>query len=267
MAFLKGKRALIVGVLNDHSIAYGIAQCMHREGAELAFTYFGDKMKERVAKLADEFNSSLLFPCDLASDADISNVFSGLKKHWDGLDIIVHSAAFAPPGQLGGDYLDVVDREGFRIAHDISSYSFTALAKAGRSMLHPHAALLAISYIGADRVIPYYNVMGVAKASLESNVRYLATSLGGKGMRVNAISAGPIRTISASAVKNIRKLLAQNKAAVPMHRNVTIEDVGNAAAFLCSDLAMGITGEVLYVDSGFHITGAYEPAPSGEESA
>lgn len=258
MGFLKGKRALIVGLLNDHSIAYGIAQCMHREGAELAFTCQSEKIKDRVAKIVDKFAPTLLATCDLASDADINNVFHELQQKWDGIEIIVHSAAFTPPEQLGDDYVSCVNREGFRIAHDISSYSFAALAKAAHPMLRKgnNGALLAISYIGAQRVIPYYNVMGVAKASLEANVRYLASSLGKDGVRVNAISAGPVRTISASGVKNLRKLLAQSEAIVPLHRNITLDDVGNAAAFLCSDLALGITGDVLYVDSGFHIVGA-----------
>lgn len=259
MGFLNGKRALIVGLLNDHSIAYGIAQCMHREGAALAFTCQNDKIKDRVAKLITEFGSDTpLLPCDLASDAEIDAVFRELQKKWDGIEIIVHSAAFTPPDQLGEDYLSSVTREGFRIAQDISSYSFAALAKAAYPMLckGKNGALLAISYIGSQRVIPYYNVMGIAKASLEANVRYLASSLGKNGIRVNAISAGPIRTISASGIKNLRKLISQSEAVVPLKRNITLEDVGNAAAFLCSDLASGITGDVVYVDSGFHIVGA-----------
>jgi enoyl-[acyl-carrier protein] reductase I len=256
MGFLNGKRALIVGLLNERSIAYGIAKCMHREGAQLAFTYQNDKIKERVAKIATpEFNSNLLFQCDLGSDDEINNVFTDLAKSWDSIDIVVHSAAFAPPEQLVGDYVELATRDSFRIAHDISSYSLTALAKAAKPMMkNRNGALLAISYIGSIRAIPDYNVMGVAKASLEANVRYLAASLGKENIRVNTISAGPIKTISGSAVKNLRKRLSHNEKVVPLRRNITLDDIGNAAAFLCSDLAAGITGDILYVDSGFHIT-------------
>lgn len=257
MGILTNKRALIVGVLNERSIAYGIAQCLHREGAQLAFTYQGEKLKERVTNVAKKFGSDLIMPCDLAKDEDIGNVIKTLSQKWDGLEIIIHSAAFAPSDQLAGDYLDCVNREGFRIAHDISSYSFAALAKAARPMMQQakNGALLTISYIGAQRVVPNYNVMGIAKASLEANVRYLASSLGKDGIRVNAISAGPIRTIAASGVKNLHAMLAQHETIVPLRRNITLEDVGNAAAFLCSDLAAGVTGDILYVDSGFHIVG------------
>lgn len=253
MGFLQGKRALIVGLASSRSIAYGIAQALHQQGAELAFTYQGEKLAERVADMAKEWNSTLVFPCDLADDQQIEHAFSELKKHWDGLDIIIHSAAFAPMDQLEGDYLNCVTREGFRIAHDISSYSFAALAKAGREMMqNRQGALLTLTYQGSERAVPNYNVMGLAKASLEANVRYMAQSLGPQGIRVNAISAGPIRTLAASGIKDFRKMLAFNETVVPLQRNVTIEDVGNTAAFLCSDLAAGITGEIIHVDSGYH---------------
>jgi len=253
MGFLQGKRALIVGLASSRSIAYGIAQALHQQGAELAFTYQGEKLAERVADMAKEWNSTLVFPCDLADDQQIEHAFSELNKHWDGLDIIIHSAAFAPMDQLEGDYLNCVTREGFRIAHDISSYSFAALAKAGRDMMqNRQGALLTLTYQGSERAVPNYNVMGLAKASLEANVRYMAQSLGPQGIRVNAISAGPIRTLAASGIKDFRKMLAFNETVVPLQRNVTIDDIGNTAAFLCSDLAAGITGEIIHVDSGYH---------------
>ncbi len=253
MGFLTGKRVLIVGIASKLSIAYGIAQAMHREGAELAFTYQNDKLKGRVEEFAQTFGSTLTFPCDVVDDAAIEAVFTELGKHWDGLDVIVHSVGFAPGHELEGNYVDVTTREGFRIAHDISSYSFGALAKAGKSMLAGrNGSLLTLTYQGSERVVPNYNVMGLAKASLEANVRYLASSLGPEGIRVNGISAGPIRTLAASGIKSFRKMLAYNEAATPLRRNVTIEEVGNAAAFLCSDLASGISGEILYVDGGFN---------------
>ena len=256
MGFLNGKRALIVGLASNRSIAWGIAQAMHREGAELAFTYQNDKLQERVQKMAAECGSNITLPCDVASDEQIDAVFSKLREHWDGLDIIVHSVAFAPKELLEGEYLDSVTREGFRVAHDISSYSFAALAKAGRPMLQNRAgALLTLSYLGAEKALPNYNVMGVAKASLEANVRYMAYSLGPDNIRVNAVSAGPIRTLAASGISNFRKLLDFAAKTSPLRRNVSIEDVGNVAAFLCSDLAAGITGEVTYVDAGYNIVG------------
>ena len=256
MGFLSGKRALIVGLASKRSIAWGIAQSMLREGAELAFSYPNEKLEPRVAKLASECNSEIVLPCDVTSDEQIATLFTELGKHWDGLDIIVHSVAFAPADQLAGDYLDCVTREGFKIAHDVSSYSFAALAKAGRPMMQGrNGALLTMSYLGAVQSIPNYNVMGVAKASLEANVRYLAQSLGPQGIRVNAISAGPIKTLAAAGIGNFRKMLEQFARAAPLQRNVTIEDVGNASAFLCSDLASGITGEITYVDGGFNTVG------------
>lgn len=253
MGFLSGKRALIVGLASNRSIAAGIAQAFHQQGAELAFTYQSEKLKQRVENMAAQWGSNITLPCDVTSDEQIQNVFDHLKKQWDSLDIIVHSVAFAPANQFENDYLTSVTREGFRLAHDISSYSFAALAKAGEPMLtKPNAALLTLTYLGAERVVTNYNVMGVAKASLEANARYLAESLGPKGIRVNAISAGPIRTLAASGIKNFRKILSYNERVTPLRQNVTIEDVGNAAAFLCSDLSRGITGEVLHVDGGFH---------------
>lgn len=253
MGFLAGKRVLIVGVASKLSIAYGIAQAMHREGAELAFTYQNEKLKGRVEEFAQTFGSTLTFPCDVASDAEIASLFAELGKKWDGLDVIVHSVGYAPGHELDGNYVDVTTREGFRIAHDISSFSFGALAQAGKSLLAGrNGSLLTLTYLGSERVVPNYNVMGLAKASLEANVRYLASSLGPDGIRVNGISAGPIRTLAASGIKNFRKMLSHNEAATPLRRNVTIEEVGNAAAFICSDLASGISGEILYVDGGFN---------------
>ncbi len=256
MGFMQGKRVLIVGLASNRSIAWGIAQAMHREGAELAFTYQNDKLKSRVVKMATECNSSITIECDVASDEHIQNVFDALATEWDGLDGIVHSVAFAPRDALNGEYLDAVTRENFLAAHDISSYSFSALAKAGQSMMEGRdAALLTLSYLGAQRVIPNYNVMGVAKASLEANVRYMASSLGPKGIRVNGISAGPIRTLAASGIANFRAMLSKAANAAPLRKNVSILEVGNVAAFMCSDLASGVTGEITYVDAGYNITG------------
>ena len=252
MNFLDGKRALIVGVASNRSIAYGIAAAMHKAGAQIALTYQNEKLLERVTKFAVEFNSNIVLACDVSKDEEIAHVFESLQKQWDSVDIIVHSVAFAPSDQLTGDYVNAVTREGFKIAHDISAYSFVALAKAARPMLKQNSALMTLSYIGAERVIANYNVMGVAKASLEANMRYMAESLGKEGIRVNAISAGPIRTLAASGIKDFRKMLAHNETVTPLKRNVTIEDVGNVAAFLCSDLAAGVTGEVVHVDAGFH---------------
>ena len=257
MAFLADKKILLAGLLSNRSIAYGIAAAMKREGAELAFTYQGEKVKERVAELAQEFGSKLVFPCDVANDEEITQLFATLGTHWDGLDCIVHSLAYAPREALSGDYLDSATRESFRIAHDISSYSFTAMAKAALPMMQGrNAALLTLSYLGALRVMPNYNVMGLAKASLEANVRYMAQSLGAKGIRVNAISAGPIKTLAASGITGFSKILHFVAEHAPLRRNVTIEEVGNAAAFLCSDLASGITGEITYVDAGFSTVAA-----------
>lgn len=258
MKLLQNKRALIVGLLSNRSIAYGIAEAFHAQGAEMAFTYVDDRFKTRVTDLAAPFGNQIILPCDLAKDEDITEVFEHLKKSWDHVDIIVHSAAFAPADQLEGDYIDHVTREGFRIAHDISSYSFAAIAKAAKPMLSPRAALLTLTYQGAERAVVNYNVMGLAKASLEANVRYMAQSLGPLGVRVNAISAGPIRTLAAAGIKDFRKMLDFHEKVAPLKKNVTIEEVGNAAAFLCSDLASGITAEILHVDSGFHAVSVSE---------
>ena len=255
MGFLAGKRILITGLLSNRSIAYGIAKAMHREGAELAFTYQNDRFKDRVAKLASDFDSTLLFPLDVQDDAEITALFEQLGQHWDGLDSLVHSIAFAPGEALEGDFLDGLTREAFRISQEVSTYSFPALVKAARPMMQGrNGSVLTLSYLGAVRTMPNYNIMGLAKASLEASVRYLAVTLGPEGIRANAISAGPIKTLAASGIGSFGKLLAFNEHNAPLRRNVTIEEVGNAAAFMCSDLASGITGEIMYVDGGFNTT-------------
>ena len=258
MGFLAGKRILITGLISNRSIAYGIAAACRREGAELALTYQGERARDRVIAFGQEFGTDLVYPCDVSSDDEIDMVFSELGTRWDGLDGLVHSIAFAPREALAGDYLDCVTRENFRIAHDISSYSFAALAKAARPLMEGrNGALLTLSYLGAVRSAPNYNVMGLAKASLESNVYYLAQSLGPRGHRVNAISAGPIKTLAASGIANFGEKLDIVARNAPLRRNVTIEEVGNVAAFLLSDLASGVTGEITYVDAGFNtIAGA-----------
>ena len=252
MGFLAGKRILLTGLLSNRSIAYGIAQACKREGAELAFTYVGDRFKDRITEFAQEFGSDLVFPCDVADDAQIEALFADLKQHWGTLDGLVHSIGFAPREAIAGDFLEGMTRENFRIAHDISAYSFPALAKAAHPMLADNASLLTLTYLGAERAIPNYNTMGLAKASLEASVRYLAVSLGGKGVRVNGISAGPIKTLAASGIKSFGKILDFVEQNAPLHRNVTIEQVGNTAAFLLSDLAGGVTAEIVHVDSGFN---------------
>lgn len=255
MGFLSEKRILITGLLSNRSIAYGVARACHREGAALAFTYQNERFKDRVTAMAADFGSQLVFPCDVASDEEIARLFSELGAHWDGLDGLVHSIAYAPREAIDGDFLEGISREAFRIAHDVSSYSFAALAKAALPLMqNRRAALLTLTYLGAVRTMPNYNVMGLAKASLEAAVRYMAASLGPKGIRVNAVSAGPIKTLAASGIASFSKLLAYNARQAPLRRNVTIDEVGNAAAFLCSDLASGITGEVTYVDGGFNTT-------------
>jgi enoyl-[acyl-carrier protein] reductase I len=251
MGFLSGKKFLITGLLSNRSIAYGIAKACRREGAELAFTYVGDRFKERAVDFAKEFNTELIFDCDVSSDEQIEALFTDLAKTWPQFDGFVHAIGFAPREAIAGDFLDGLSREAYRIAHDISAYSFPAMGKAALPMLRPNAALLTLTYLGSMRTVPHYNTMGLAKASLEASVRYLANSLGPKGIRVNAISAGPIKTLAASGIKDFGKILGAVEAAAPMRRNVTIDDVGNAASFLLSDLANGITAEIIYVDNGF----------------
>lgn len=265
MGFLKGKKILIVGLASNRSIAYGIAKACHEQGAELAFTYQNDKLKERVERMAEEFGSKLTCSCDVASDTEIANVFTYLKKHWQHLDTVVHSVAFAPADQIGGDYIDNASREGFRIAHDISAYSLVALAQAALPMMQDtQGSILTLTYYGSEKAVPNYNVMGIAKASLEAAVRYLAASLGPRGIRVNAISAGPIRTLAAAGIKDFRKLQNAYAGVTPLQRNITIEEVGNTAAFLSSSLASGITGEVVHVDAGYHaVSGMADLASEG----
>ena len=254
MGFLAGKKALIAGIASNRSIAYGIAQAMAREGAELAFSYPNDKMKPRVEKFAAELGSDIVLPCDVTVDADVESLFTQLGKSWSSLDALVHSIAFAPREALAGDYLANLDREGFRVAHDVSSYSLAAMAKAARPMMQgTNGAIITMTYLGSERALPNYNVMGVAKASLEANVRYLAAALGPEGIRVNSVSAGPIKTLAAAGIGDFKKILDEVETNAPLRRNVTIEDVGNVGAFLCSDLAAGITGENIYVDSGYNI--------------
>jgi enoyl-[acyl-carrier protein] reductase I len=252
MGFLAGKRLLITGLLNNRSIAYGIAKACHREGAELAFSYQGERFKERIARIRCRIRLVLDFDCDVANDAQIDALFNDLAQTWPEFDGFVHAIGFAPREAIAGDFLDGLSREGFRIAHDISAYSFAALAKAAAPRLRSGASLLTLSYLGAERYVPNYNTMGLAKASLEASVRYLAHSLGSKGVRVNGISAGPIKTLAASGIKDFGKLLAQFAASAPIRRNVTIDDVGNVAAFLLSDLAAGVSAEITYVDGGFN---------------
>jgi enoyl-[acyl-carrier protein] reductase I len=256
MGFLQGKRVLILGLLSDRSIAYGIASAMKQQGAELAFTYQMDKHQGRVEKLAANFDSNIVLPCDVSNDVHIEQVFPKLSSYWEKFDILIHSIAFVPREALDGDFIQATTRENFKIAHDVSSYSFTALAKAALPFLNDNASFLTVSYLGAERTMPNYNVMGLAKASLEANVRYMSHSLGNKGIRVNAVSAGPIKTLAASGIANFDKMIGYNEKHAALKRNVTIDEVGNAAAFLCSDLASGITGEITYVDGGMNITAA-----------
>ena len=262
MGFLADKKILITGLLSKHSIAYGIAKACHREGAQLAFTYQNERFEERIKKFAAEFGSDITIPVDVSCDEQIDNLFVELGKRWDGLDGLVHSIAYAPTEAIEGDFLNGISREAFRVAHDVSSYSYAALAKGARSMMQGRkASLLALSYLGAERTMPNYNTMGLAKASLEAATRYLAFCLGPEGIRANAISAGPIKTLAASGIGNFGKLLAYNSHNAPLRRNVTIEEVGNAAAFLLSDLASGITGEIMYVDGGMNTVALGNPEP------
>jgi enoyl-[acyl-carrier protein] reductase I len=266
MGFLAGKRILITGLLSNRSIAYGIAKACHREGAQLAFTYQNERFLERIAKFAAEFDSDLIYQVDVADDAQIDAAFESLGHRWDGLEGLVHSIAFAPTEAIEGDFLEGISRESFRIAHEVSSYSFPALAKAARPLLTKgnNPSLLCLTYLGAERTMPNYNTMGLAKASLEAATRYLAFSLGPQGIRANALSAGPIKTLAASGIGNFGKLLAYNAHHAPLRRNVTIDEVGNAAAFLLSDLSSGITGETIYVDGGTHnvAMGNADPLPA-----
>ena len=251
---LKNKKILITGVANKYSIAAGIAKSMFREGAELAFTFQNERLLKNIKPIAEACDSDILVECDVSDDDSIKNAFSSLKKKWNTFDGLVHSIGYAPSDQLEGNFVDVTTREGFKIAHDISSYSFTAMAKEAKSMLNDNSALLTLTYLGSIQTMPNYNVMGLAKASLEANTRFLAASLGSNNIRVNAISAGPIKTLAASGVKNFRKMLNQHSQRAPLGRTVTSEEVGNTAAFLCSDYASGITGEITYVDAGFNIS-------------
>ena len=256
MGLLNNKRALVVGVASNRSIAWGIAQAMRREGAQLAFTYQNEKLQGRVEKFANELDSEIILPCDVGDDEQIRSVFDNLNKYWDRFDILIHSVAFAPRELLDGEYLKNLTREGFLTAHEISSYSFSALANASREMMQGgNSAMLTLSYLGAIRSMPNYNVMGLAKASLEANVRYMASNLGPEGIRVNGISAGPIRTLASSGISGMRDFLTHVEKVSPLRRNVTIEEVGNVAAFLCSDYASAVTGEITYVDSGFNTVG------------
>ncbi len=251
MGFLSGKKLLITGVLSNRSIAYGIARACHEQGAELAFSYVGERFKDRITEFAAEFDSKLIFDCDVGDDAQIEQLFVDLAKAWPKFDGFVHSIGFAPREAIAGDFLEGLSREGFKIAHDISAYSFPAMAKAALPYLNDKSALLTLTYLGSVRALPNYNTMGLAKASLEASVRYLAESLGPKGMRVNGISAGPIKTLAASGIKDFGKLLSSVTKMAPIRRNVTISEVGNVAAFLLSDLASGVTAEITYVDGGF----------------
>jgi enoyl-[acyl-carrier protein] reductase I len=267
MALLDGKKILVTGLLSNRSIAYGVAKAARREGAALAFTYQNERFKERVEDMARELGSDIALPCDVASDEEIARLFAALGERWDGLDGLVHAIAYAPREAIAGDFLEGLSREAFRVAHDVSSYSFAALAKAALPLMHGRkASLVTLTYLGAERVVPNYNTMGLAKASLEASVRYLAASLGPQGIRVNGLSAGPIKTLAASGIAGFGKILKFVEEHAPLRRNVTTEDVGNAAAFLLSELAAGVTGEVLYVDNGFRNVVAGIPSSGGGES-
>ncbi len=264
MGFLAGKKLLITGVLSNRSIAYGIAKACHAQGAELAFSYVGERFKDRISEFAADFGSNLVFDCDVGDDAQIEKLFTDLSAHWPTFDGFVHSIGFAPREAIAGDFLEGLSRDAFKIAHDISAYSFPAMAKAALPYLNDNAAVLTLTYLGAIRNVPNYNTMGLAKASLEASVRYLAESLGskGRGLRANGISAGPIKTLAASGIKGFGKILNVVAENAPIRRNVTIDDVGNVAAFLLSDLAAGVSAEITYVDGGFSqtVSGIAEPA-------
>jgi enoyl-[acyl-carrier protein] reductase I len=269
MPFLAGKKILVTGLLSNRSIAYGVAQAARREGAELAFTYQNERFKERVAEMAAELGSKIALPCDVASDAEIASLMDGLKQHWDGLDGLVHAIAFAPREAIAGEFLDGLSRAAFAQAHDVSAYSFPALAKAALPMMKGrNAALVTLTYLGSARVVPHYNTMGLAKASLEASVRYLAANLGPLGIRVNGISAGPIKTLAAAGISGFGKILKFVEEQAPLRRNVTTEEVGNVAAFLLSELASGVTGEIVYVDSGFsHVVAGMGSPSASPDSA
>jgi enoyl-[acyl-carrier protein] reductase I len=253
VGILTGKKALIVGLASNRSIAYGIAKAFHEQGAELAFTYQNERLQSRVQKMAAEFGSDLTFPCDVAHDSEITHVVTELSKHWDKLDTLVHSVAYAPADQIAGDFLDNANRDGFQIAHDISVYSLIALTKACLPMMEgTNGSVLTLSYFGAEKAVPNYNVMGVAKASLEATIRYLSVSLGQRGLRANAISAGPLKTLAAAGIKDFKKIQNAYAGVAPLQRNITQSEVGNAAAFLCSSMASGVTGDVMHVDAGYH---------------
>jgi enoyl-[acyl-carrier protein] reductase I len=253
MFFLKGKKILVIGVLSTKSVAYGISLAMHKAGANLSFTYQSDRYKKRILKLTQEFCPEFLVKCDVTLDDDIKNVFVQIRRKWSHIDAIVHSIAFSPSDQLKGDFISAVTRTGFRITHDISSYSFAAFAKEGRHMMkNKNSSLLTVTYLGSERAIPNYNTMGIAKASLDATVRYAALSLGPEKIRVNAISAGPIKTLAGSGIAGFKVMLHNNAVRAPLKRNIFLDEIGNASAFLCSDMASGITGEILHVDSGYH---------------
>jgi len=257
MGFLAGKKILITGILSNRSIAYGVAHACRREGAVLAFTYVNDELKDRVVKIAAEFGSVPVLPCDVTKDQDVDALFAALGAEWGTLDGLLHAIAFAPREALAGDFLNAISRTAFATAHDVSSYSLAALAKGARPLLQGRGgALLTLTYLGALRALPNYNVMGLAKASLEANVRYLASCLGPEGIRVNGISAGPVKTLAAAGIGGFSKIFRFVEKNAPLRRNVTIDEIGNVAAFLLSDLASGVTGEITYVDSGFSIVAA-----------
>ncbi|MFO1330236.1 MAG: enoyl-ACP reductase FabI [Rubrivivax sp.] len=259
MGFLAGKRLLITGVLSNRSIAYGIAKACVREGAEIALSYVGERFRERSLEFGREFGTDMVYECDVGSDEHIERLFAQLGERWDQFDGFVHAIAFAPREAIAGDFLDGLTRESFRVAHDISAYSFPAMAKAAAPRLRPGGALLTLTYLGAMRVVPHYNTMGLAKASLEASVRFLAVDMGKRGVRVNGISAGPIKTLAASGIKDFGKLLTAFAAMTPIRRAITIDDVGNTAAFLLSDLAAGISAEIVYVDGGFSHVALADP--------
>lgn len=254
MGMLNNKKILITGIANKLSIGYGIASAMHREGAELALTFQNEKLKDRVLNCAKELNIKIVLPCDVSKDENIKNLFIELYKKWEKFDGFIHSIAFAPSNQLSGNYIDAINRDGFNIAHNISSYSFVALAKESKNMLNKNSSLTTISYIGSKIAVPNYNVMGLAKASLEANVKYMASSMGKNSIRVNAISSGPIKTLASYGIKNFREMLKNYKKVIPLRRLITIEEIGNVAAFLSSDFSSGITGQTIYVDGGFNIS-------------